>query len=99
MSTYRRGMAAARISAMTAALALEDNQTMAIGTAMATTTKRAVTPDASGHRRSAVAVMKNKRGVGLGIDAVEEPIFIQVERRSECLYITIISLRAAIASR
>jgi hypothetical protein len=26
-----------------------------------------------------VAVIRNKRGVGLGIDAVEEPIFIQIK--------------------
>jgi hypothetical protein len=26
-----------------------------------------------------VAATRNKRGVGLGIDAVEEPIFIQIE--------------------
>jgi hypothetical protein len=35
-------------------------------------------PDASGQSRSAVAAIRNKRGVGLGIDAVEEPIFIQI---------------------
>jgi hypothetical protein len=49
-----------------------------MGTAMAAATRRAVVPDASGQSRSAVAAMRNKRGVGLGIDAVEEPIFIQI---------------------
>jgi hypothetical protein len=39
-----------------------------------------VVPDASGQSRSAVAVMRNKRGVGLGMDAVEEPIFIQIKK-------------------
>jgi hypothetical protein len=28
-----------------------------------------------------VAVIRNKRGVGLGMDAVEEPIFIQIKKR------------------
>jgi len=87
ISTYRRGAADPIIKAMIAPAALYDIQNMATGTATAAATKRAVVPDASGQSRSAVAVMRNKRGVGLGIDAVEEPIFIQI-KRDEYLNIT-----------
>src|SRR6266481_2886937 len=79
ISTYKRGMADAIIRAMIAATALYDNKNTAIGTVTAAATKRAVTPDASGQSRSAVAAIRNKRGVGLGMDAVEEPIFIQID--------------------
>src|SRR5882724_6781263 len=78
ISTYKRGTAEAIIRAMIAPVALYDNQNTAIGAMTAAATMRAVTPDASGQSKSAVAVMRNKRGVGLGIDAVEEPIFIQI---------------------
>ncbi len=81
--------------AMIAPAALYDIQNTAMGTAMAAATRRAVVPDASGQSRSAVAAMRNKRGVGLGIDAVEEPIFIQIERK-ECSNITTIHRKGAI---
>jgi hypothetical protein len=80
------------INATIAPTALYDNQNTAMGTATAAPTRKAVTPDASGQSKSAVAVIRNKRGVGLGMDAVEEPIFIQIKRRDECLNIITISL-------
>jgi hypothetical protein len=87
------------IKATIAPTALYDTQNTAMGTATAAPTRKAVTPDASGQSRIAVAAIRNKRGVGLGIDAVEEPIFIQIKRRDECLNITIISPQTAITSR
>jgi hypothetical protein len=98
ISTNRRGAHDAIINAIIAPTALYDNQNAAIGTAIAAATRRAVTPDPSGQSRTAVAVMRNKRGVGLGMDAVEEPIFIQIENRAECLNITTILQRAAITT-
>src|SRR5690349_18034676 len=93
ISTYSRGAADPMTKAIIAPTALYDIQNTAMGTAMAAPTSKAVVPDASGQSRSAVAVIRNKIGVGLGIDAVEEPIFIQIKRRDECLNITTIHCR------
>jgi hypothetical protein len=89
---YKRGTAEAIVRAITAPAALLESQIMAIGAMTAAATMKAVEPEASGQSRSAVAVMRNKRGVGLGIDAVEEPIFIQIEGAFGCLNLTITSL-------
>src|SRR5438270_11885027 len=78
ISTNRRGTADPMIKATIAPKAPYDIQNTAMGTATAAATRKAVVPDASGQSRSAVAVIRNNRGVGLGMDAVEEPSFIQI---------------------
>src|SRR5436305_12749610 len=99
ISTNRRGTADPMTKATIAPAALYDIQNTAMGTSTAAPTRRAVTPDASGQSRSAVAVIRNKKGVGLGIDAVEEPIFIQMKRRDECINIITIHHKRRLSNR
>src|SRR5260221_12084748 len=77
-SINQRGPAEAASSAMIAAGGFFVNHSKAAGTRMAPATASVVRPTASGHARRAIAVIKKRSGLGLGMDAVEEPVFIQI---------------------
>src|SRR5262249_9121240 len=77
ISMNRRGAADAATSATIAAFGLLARTNTAIGTSTAPLMASVVLAAASGQTRRAIAVIRNRTGVGLGIDAYEEPVFIR----------------------
>src|ERR1051326_4014028 len=78
ISIKMRGMAEAVSRATIATCGLLASQNNATGTAITAMTAIVVKPMASGQSNSAIAVRRKSSGVGLGMDATEEPIFIQI---------------------
>jgi hypothetical protein len=76
----RRGTAEATIMATMEACGLLANKATASGNTISAMTVRAVIPTASGQARMAIAVTRKSNGVGLGIDAMDELVLIQVIR-------------------